>query len=90
MPKPLLTDDIIKDYEEDQEEFDRKLKQEMDDDTKLIKKYDQLERKLEKSSVNKSRRIENAKRSERDKSINKWIFILILMLAFLAFAIFKL
>lgn len=90
MPKPILTDEILEKYKEDEKYLDRRIKDEMMDDTKLIRKYDKLEQKLQKKQVNKSRRIENAKRDERDKSMNKWIVILVLLIIALAFAVLKL
>ncbi|OFI45697.1 cell wall synthase accessory phosphoprotein MacP [Floricoccus penangensis] len=90
MPKPILTDEILEKYKDDEKYLDRRIKDEMMDDTKLIKKYDKLEQKLQKNQVNKSRRIENAKRDERDKSMNKWIIILVLLIIALVFAVLKL
>ncbi|OFI49476.1 hypothetical protein BG261_02545 [Floricoccus tropicus] len=90
MPKPILTDEILEKYKEDEKYLDRRIKDEMMDDTKLVRKYDKLEQKLQKKQVNKSRRIENAKRDERDKSMNKWIVILVLLIIALAFAVLKL
>ncbi|WEV45656.1 cell wall synthase accessory phosphoprotein MacP [Streptococcaceae bacterium ESL0687] len=90
MPKPILTDEIIREYKDKEKRLDHQIKEEMKDDTKLIRKYDKLERDLQKKQVHKSRRIENAKRSERNKNINKWILILIILISLLAFAVFKL
>ena len=61
MPKPLLTDEVIEQANQEKKNLERRLQRELEEDTEIAEKYDSIEKKLSKNSVYKSRRIENAK-----------------------------
>ena len=88
MPKPLLTDEVIEQANQEKKNLERRLQRELEEDTEIAEKYDSIEKKLSKNSVYKSRRIENAKAQKRGKSINKWLFIVTLIVVLLVIAFF--
>lgn len=88
MPKPLLTDEVIEQAKQDKKNLERRLQRELEEDTEIAEKYDSIEKNLSKNAVYKSRRIENAKAQKRGKEINKWLFIVTLIVVLLAVAFF--
>ncbi|AYG00941.1 cell wall synthase accessory phosphoprotein MacP [Lactococcus allomyrinae] len=86
MPRPLLTDDIIEQAKQDKKRLDQKLQRELENDREIAEKYDNIERELSKNSVYKSRRIENAKVKKRGKIINKWLWIVTVIVILLGIA----
>jgi Fe2+ transport system protein B len=88
MPKPLLTDDIIEKAAQERERLENNLRYELENDREISKKYDEIERKLSKNSVYKSRRIENARQKERSSLVNKWLLIVILIVLVLGVSFF--
>ena len=88
MPKPLLTDEVIEQAKQDKKNLQRRLKRELEEDTEIAEIYDSIEKNLSKNAVYKSRRIENAKAQKRRKAINKWLFIVTLIVVLLAVAFF--
>ena len=88
MPKPLLTDEVIEQAKQDKKNIERRLQRELEEDTEIAEKYDSIEKNLSKNAVYKSRRIENAKAQKRVKAINKWLFIVTLIVVLLAVAFF--
>lgn len=88
MPKPLLTDEVIEQAKQDKKNLERRLQREFEEDTEIAEKYDSIEKNLSKNAVYKSRRIENAKAQKRGKVINKWLFIVTLIVVLLAVAFF--
>lgn len=88
MPKPLLTDEVIEQAKQDKKNLERRLQRELEEDTEIAEKYDSIEKNLSKNAVYKSRRIENAKAQKRGKAINKWLFIVTLIVVLLAVAFF--
>ena len=88
MPKPLLTDEVIEQAKQDKKNLERRLQRELEEDTEIAEKYDSIEKNLSKNAVYKSRRIENAKALKRGKAINKWLFIVTLIVVLLAVAFF--
>ncbi|HEY0221852.1 cell wall synthase accessory phosphoprotein MacP [Lactovum miscens] len=91
MPKkPLLTDDIVKEARLKRERLEENLRYDMEKDTELARKYDEEQRRLQKKSIYKSRRIENAKTQKRGKSLLKYLFILwAVLIAMIAWIIFS-
>ena len=83
MPKPLLTDEVIEQAKQDKKNIERRLQRELEEDTEIAEKYDSIEKNL-----SKNRRIENAKAQKRGKAINKWLFIVTLIVVLLAVAFF--
>lgn len=79
MPRPILTDDIIEKARQDKKKLDYKLQKELENDQEIAEKYDNIERELSKNLVYKSRRIENAKAKKRSKTVNKWLWIVVLI-----------
>ena len=88
MPKPLLTDEVIEQANQEKKNLERRLQRELEEDTEIAEKYDSIEKKLSKNSVYKSRRIENSKAQKRGKAINKWLFIVTLIVVLLVVAFF--
>lgn len=88
MPKPLLTDEVIEQANQEKKNLERRLQRELEEDTEIAEKYDSIEKKLSKNSVYKSRRIESAKAQKRGKAINKWLFIVTLIVVLLVVAFF--
>lgn len=88
MPKPLLTDEVIEQAKQDKKNLERRLQRELEEDTEIAEKYDSIEKNLSKNAVYKSRSIENAKAQKRGKAINKWLFIVTLIVVLLAVAFF--
>ena len=88
MPKPLLTDEVIEQAKQDKKNLERRLQRELEEDTEIAEKYDSIEKNLSKNAVYKSRRIENANAQKRGKAINKWLFIVTLIVVLLAVAFF--
>lgn len=74
MGKPLLTDDIIAQAQEEEN----------------WNKHANLEAEVTDPSVHKSRRIENAKRGAFQSKLNQILFIIIVLIAILIYAIFNL
>lgn len=89
MPRPLLTDDIIKQAEREKERLEQEIAQARQDDTQLIKKFAPEKAKMEKNQIYKSRRIESQKRDERGKKITKYIVILLVLLIIVTIIVFK-
>lgn len=89
MPRPLLTDDIIKEAKQNQKRLEQELLQAKQDDTQLIKKFASEKTKLEKNQIYKSRRIESQKREERSKKITRSIIILAILLIVVMIIVFK-
>ena len=73
---PLLTDEIIEKARQDREKLEADIRKGMQADSKLVKKYDQLEAQQAKQAVYKSRRIENAKTQERGRHLLRYVLIL--------------
>lgn len=69
MPKPLLTDEVIEQANQEKKNLERRLQRELEEDTEIAEKYDSIEKKLSKNSVYKSRRIENAKAQKEGKQL---------------------
>lgn len=88
MPKPLLTDEIIEKAKREREQLERNLQREMKEDETLAEKYNKIEQKLSKHAVYKSRRIENVKQRERNKKVNKWLWIVVLIVVVLGVLFF--
>lgn len=88
MPKPILTDEIIEKAKRDKARIEEKLQREMENDQELAEKYDRMEKDLSKQSVYKSRRIENVKRQERGKILNKWLTIVTVIVVILGILFF--
>ena len=88
MPKPLLTDEIIEKAKREREQLERNLQREMKEDETLAEKYIKIEQKLSKHAVYKSRRIENVKQRERNKKVNKWLWIVVLIVVVLGVLFF--
>ena len=88
MPKPLLTDEVIEQANQEKKNLECRLQRELEEDTEIAEKYDSIEKKLSKNSVYKSRRIEHAKAQKRGKVINKWLFIVTLIVVLLVVAFF--
>ena len=88
MPRPLLTDDVIEKAERDRKKLERRLQQELEEDCEIAEKYDHIERELSKNLVYKSRRIENAKAKKRGKTVNKWLWIVVLIVLLFGVAFF--
>jgi Fe2+ transport system protein B len=88
MPRPLLTDEMIERAKRDRKNLERRLQQELEEDSEISEKYDNIERELSKNSVYKSRRIENAKVKKRGKTVNKWLLIVVLVVAVFVAAFF--
>lgn len=86
MPRPLLTDDVIEQAEREKLEAELRLRRELEEDVELGEKYDQKEEELAKQAVYKSRRIENVKAKERGKKINKWLWLIVLVVVVLLVA----
>ena len=89
MPRPLLTDDIIKEAKRNKKRLEQDLLQAKQDDTQLIKKFASEKTKLEKNQIYKSRRIESQKREERGKKITRSIIILAILLIVVMIIVFK-
>lgn len=89
MPRPLLTDDIIKEAKRNKKRLEQELLQAKQDDTQLIKKFASEKTKLEKKQIYKSRRIESQKREERGKKITRSIIILAILLIVVMIIVFK-
>ena len=89
MPRPLLTDDIIKEAKRNQKRLEQELLQAKQYDTQLIKKFASEKTKLEKNQIYKSRRIESQKREERGKKITRSIIILAILLIVVMIIVFK-
>ncbi|RZI49071.1 cell wall synthase accessory phosphoprotein MacP [Lactococcus kimchii] len=88
MPRPLLTDDIIEKAKQDKKNLEKRLQKELESDSEIAQKYDNIEKELSKNLVYKSRRIENAKAQKRGKLINKWLLIVVLIVALFFVAFF--
>lgn len=54
MPKPLLTDEVIEQANQEKKNLERRLQRELEEDTEIAEKYDSIEKKLSKNSVYKS------------------------------------
>jgi hypothetical protein len=78
--RPLLTDDIVDKAKRDREQLEEDIRRGMQEDTRLVRKYDEIERKQQKQAVYKSRRIENVKVKARGKKLNRYLVILIIIL----------
>ncbi|GAX47166.1 cell wall synthase accessory phosphoprotein MacP [Pseudolactococcus reticulitermitis] len=89
MPKPLLTDEMIRQAAREKERLEREFEQARQDDTQLIKQFAPQKAQLEKNQVYKSRRIESQKREERGKKITKYIVILLILLVIITVIVFK-
>jgi hypothetical protein len=89
MPKPLLTDEIIRQAEREKKQLEREIAQARQDDTQLIKKFASQKAKMEKNQIYKSRRIESQKRDERGKKITKYIVILVILLLIVTIIVFN-
>lgn len=89
MPKPLLTDEIIRAAKQNKKRLEQEFAQAKQDDTQLIKKFSSDKKKLAKNQVYKSRRIETQKREERGKKITKSIIILLILLIIVMIVVFK-
>lgn len=74
MNKPLLTDEMIAEVETDER----------------WGKHAQLESEVLDPMVSKSRRIENEKRGAFQSKLNQILFIILLLIAILVYAIFNL
>lgn len=83
MGKPLLTDDII-------EKARRMETFEPDDAIDFDTKVMTLPEKDDKARIYKSRRIENAKRSQLQSKLNVILIAVMLLIAILVYAIFYL
>lgn len=89
MPKPLLTDEVIRAAKQNKKRLEQEFAKAKQDDTQLIKKFSSEKNKLAKNQVYKSRRIETQKREERGKKITKSIIILIILLIIVTVIVFK-
>ncbi|GAB2024006.1 cell wall synthase accessory phosphoprotein MacP [Lactovum odontotermitis] len=78
--RPILTDDIVNQAKREREQLEEDIRRGMQEDTQLVRKYDEIERKQKKQAVYKSRRIENVKTKERGKKLNRYLVILIVIL----------
>lgn len=78
--RPILTDDIVNQAKRERERLEEDIRRGMQEDTQLVRKYDEIERKQKKQAVYKSRRIENVKTKERGKKLNRYLVILIVIL----------
>ena len=88
--KPLLTDDIVERAQQNRERLEDDIRRGMQEDTELAAKYDEMERKQQKQSVYKSRRIENAKTKQRGRHLLKYLFILwAILIAMIIWIIFS-
>ncbi|HEO3639826.1 TPA: hypothetical protein VAV28_000688 [Streptococcus agalactiae] len=91
MGKPLLTDDMIERSNRGEKVSGQTI---LDQETKIISTEDGMEQLTDENGKhiykNKSRRIENAKRNEFQRKLNLVLFILLILLALLFYAIFKL
>lgn len=74
MVKPLLTDDIIEEAQKE-ENWD---------------KHAKLRGSGDQRSIYKSRRIENAKRGDFQSKLNRILLVVILLIAALVYAMFRL
>ncbi|MDR2976829.1 MAG: cell wall synthase accessory phosphoprotein MacP [Streptococcaceae bacterium] len=77
---PLLTDEIVDKAKREREQLEEDIRRGMQEDTRLVRKYDEIERKQQKQAVYKSRRIENVKTKQRGKKLNRYLVILIIIL----------
>lgn len=89
MPKPLLTDEMIRQAKRDKARLEAEIAQARQDDTQLIKQFAPQKAKLEKNQIYKSRRIEAQKREARGKKITKYIVILVVLLIIITIIVFK-
>lgn len=89
MPKPLLTDEMIRQAKRDKSRLEAEIAQARQDDTQLIKQFAPQKAKLEKNQIYKSRRIEAQKREARGKKITKYIVILVVLLIIITIIVFK-
>ena len=87
MGKPLLTDDMIERSNRGEKVSGQTI---LDQETKIISTEDGMEQLTDENGkhIYKSRRIENAKRNEFQRKLI--LFILLILLALLFYAIFKL
>lgn len=74
MTKPLLTDEVIAEAEKEAN----------------WEKHAQVDSQVTDPSVSKSRRIENEKRGAFQSKLNQILFVIILLIALLVYAIFNL
>lgn len=74
MSKPLLTDEIIEEAQQEEAWSQRP----------------DIEGDLEEREIYKSRRIENAKRGAFQSKLNKALWVIILLIALLVYAMFNL
>lgn len=89
MPKPLLTDEVIRAAKQNKKRLEQEFEKAKQDDTQLIKKFSSEKNQLAKNQVYKSRRIETQKQEERGKKITKSIIILIILLIIVTVIVFK-
>ncbi|KHD45717.1 cell wall synthase accessory phosphoprotein MacP [Streptococcus hongkongensis] len=88
MGKSLLTDDVIERAQRG-ETFDQDPY--LDSDTKIITFEDSEENDYyDDNRIYKSRRIENARRSQFQAKLNLMLFALLVLIAILIFAVFRL
>ncbi|HEN2369393.1 TPA: hypothetical protein U4R30_001866 [Streptococcus agalactiae] len=89
MGKPLLTDDMIERSNRGEKVSGQTI---LDQETKIISTEDGMEQLTDENGkhIYKSRRIENAKRNEFQRKLNLVLFLLLILLALLFYAIFKL
>lgn len=89
MPKPLLTDEMIRQAKRDKARLEAEIAQARQDDTQLIKQFASQKAALEKNQIYKSRRIETQKRDARGKKMTKYIVLLVVLLIVITIIVFK-